>query len=231
MKKNSARVPLYEKLLKELKSQIVSGVYQKGDLLPSEKELIDAYGVSRITVRKTLSILAEMGFIETCQEKGSVVLFGPENSGSSDDFKRAVDEYYHDFMSSSNIRLLLEPEIARQAALMASREQVAHLKTLIKREEDERDVDEFHRAVAEILNNDKLNDMLGELIIYENSKASLGTIQPELQDEVGKVVESHHQKIYEAIRDRNPEFAYFYMKEHTLYMKKRYEEYFARMRE
>lgn len=92
-------------------------------------------------------------------------------------------------------------------------------------------MDEFHRAVAEILNNDKLNDMLGELIIYENSKASLGTIQPELQDEVGKVVESHHQKIYEAIRDRNPEFAYFYMKEHTLYMKKRYEEYFARMRE
>ena len=231
MTKTSERTPLYEKLLKELKGQIVSGAYQKGDLLPSEKELIETYGMSRITVRKTLSILAEMGFIETSQGRGSVVLFSPENSKSTDDFKKAVDEYYHDFMSSSEIRLLLEPEIARKAALTASREQVAHLKAAMKGTGDSVEVDEFHRAIAEILNNQKLNDMMEELFIFENSKASIGTIQPERQDEISKVVEMHHQKIYEAIRDRNPEFAYFYMKEHTLYMKDAYEEYFKRMKE
>ena len=36
---------------------IVQGIYKKGDLLPSEKELIEMTGVSRITVREALRLL------------------------------------------------------------------------------------------------------------------------------------------------------------------------------
>ena len=45
-------VKLYTQVLEQVKSMIAQGVYKKGDLLPSEKELIEMMGVSRITVRK-----------------------------------------------------------------------------------------------------------------------------------------------------------------------------------
>ena len=61
MAKQGGQTPLYEQVVKMVKDQIVSGVYSKGDLLPSEKEMIDNLGVSRITVRKALSILSLRG--------------------------------------------------------------------------------------------------------------------------------------------------------------------------
>ena len=45
-------VKLYTQVLEQVKSMIAQGVYKKGDLLPSEKELIEMMGVSRITVRQ-----------------------------------------------------------------------------------------------------------------------------------------------------------------------------------
>ena len=66
-------VKLYTQVLEQVKSMIAQGVYQKGDLLPSEKELIEMMGVSRITVRKALQILSEAGVIETRKGKGSFV--------------------------------------------------------------------------------------------------------------------------------------------------------------
>ena len=49
---------LYEQLVEQIKSMIAQGVYQKGSLLPSEKELMESTGVSRITVREALRILS-----------------------------------------------------------------------------------------------------------------------------------------------------------------------------
>ena len=66
-------VKLYTQVLEQVKSMIAQGVYKKGDLLPSEKELIEMMGVSRITVRKALQILSEAGVIETRKGKGSFV--------------------------------------------------------------------------------------------------------------------------------------------------------------
>jgi len=43
------RVPLYYKIESELKNRIFSGHYKSGDILPSERELIDMYKVSRLT--------------------------------------------------------------------------------------------------------------------------------------------------------------------------------------
>ena len=65
---------LYEQLVEQIKSMIAQGVYQKGSLLPSEKELMESTGVSRITVREALRILSQAGVIETRRGKGSYVL-------------------------------------------------------------------------------------------------------------------------------------------------------------
>lgn len=43
------RPKLYEQVVEQIKNMIVQGIYKKGDLLPSEKELFEMTGVSRIT--------------------------------------------------------------------------------------------------------------------------------------------------------------------------------------
>lgn len=63
------RPKLYEQVVERIKDMIVRGIYKKGDLLPSEKELIEMTGVSRITVREALRLLNEAGVIETRRGK------------------------------------------------------------------------------------------------------------------------------------------------------------------
>ena len=145
MAKKSVQIPLYEQVLKELKGKIVSGVYKKGDLLPSEKELIEEYGVSRITVRKTLALLAEMGFVETSKGRGSVVLFSFENISEHQGFAEAVEEYCESFMTATQIRSFLEPEVAREIAGKVEKEKLAHLRKSLKSKE-EHELEEFHRG-------------------------------------------------------------------------------------
>lgn len=164
MTKKSMQMPLYEQLLKELKGQIVTGVYKRGDLLPSEKELIDTYGISRITVRKALSILSELGFVETCKGKGSVVLFSQDSIGENRSFSEAVEEFRQKFMHSTQIRLLLEPEVARQAALTATKEQIEHIRACMKGEQKMKCLESFHQAIVSVLSNCELDDIMGEVV-------------------------------------------------------------------
>lgn len=66
--------PLYRQLQNNLKTQIISGVYREGDLLPSESELQQQYGVTRSTVRQALGELVREGYINKQQGKGSIVI-------------------------------------------------------------------------------------------------------------------------------------------------------------
>ena len=54
---------LYEKVYQDLFHRIERGDYAKGDQLPTEKELSEFYGVSRITMKKAMSILTEKGIV------------------------------------------------------------------------------------------------------------------------------------------------------------------------
>ena len=53
------KTTLYEQVARSLLSQIESGVYHKGDMLPCESKLIEQTGVSRVTVREALRRLAD----------------------------------------------------------------------------------------------------------------------------------------------------------------------------
>jgi DNA-binding LacI/PurR family transcriptional regulator len=50
---------LYEKVYDAIKSKILCGAYQEGDLLPSEREIGEQHNVDRTTVRKALKLLVE----------------------------------------------------------------------------------------------------------------------------------------------------------------------------
>ena len=66
-------VPLYARLSQILRSRITSGEYKPKDMLPTEDEISRAYGVSRITVREALRILADQGIIIRQSGRGTFV--------------------------------------------------------------------------------------------------------------------------------------------------------------
>ncbi|MEO1780787.1 GntR family transcriptional regulator [Enterococcus diestrammenae] len=65
---------LYIKIYNDLKEKITAGVYQIGDMIPPEKELTELYDVSRITIRRAVTMLAEDGIVERKSGVGTFVI-------------------------------------------------------------------------------------------------------------------------------------------------------------
>jgi GntR family transcriptional regulator len=66
-------VPLYHQIREELRARILDRTYAPHGKLPSESELMAAFGVSRITVRQALRDLHKEGLIFSIQGKGCFV--------------------------------------------------------------------------------------------------------------------------------------------------------------
>lgn len=60
----SGKKPLYCIIANDIKEKVEKGEYEAGNLLPTESELCEIYGVSRITVRKSMERLEEENVIE-----------------------------------------------------------------------------------------------------------------------------------------------------------------------
>jgi len=76
-----AILPLHKKVYEQLRKHITEGIYNEGDLLPSENELCSIHIATRPTIRKALDRLANEGFIIKQQGKGSIVKAAPKGIG------------------------------------------------------------------------------------------------------------------------------------------------------
>jgi GntR family transcriptional regulator len=75
-------LPRYARVAAEIKRRIEAGELAPGDLLPSEHQLAEAFGVSRPTVVRALSSLRHDGWIETRQGRGSLARGCPMLAGT-----------------------------------------------------------------------------------------------------------------------------------------------------
>ena len=67
-------IPLYYQLKEMLRSWITAGKFDTGGQVPPERELVEKYGVSRMTVRRALSELVNEGLLVREQGRGSFVV-------------------------------------------------------------------------------------------------------------------------------------------------------------
>jgi len=74
-------LPPYRRLYEMLRKNILDGIYQEGDQLPSENELSKLHNMARPTVRKSLDMLTHEGFIKKQQGLGSIVHKLPKGIG------------------------------------------------------------------------------------------------------------------------------------------------------
>ncbi|WP_418956848.1 GntR family transcriptional regulator [Streptomyces tritici] len=67
------RRPKYRRIADELRTAIDEGRYGPGDRLPGENDLMEAYGVARMTARQALSVLRDEGLAEARKGAGVFV--------------------------------------------------------------------------------------------------------------------------------------------------------------
>jgi GntR family transcriptional regulator len=73
--------PRYRQVAQTLISEIESGRYPVGDLMPTEMELCEQFGASRFTVREAIKQLVEMGLVSRQAGVGTKVLSAAARSG------------------------------------------------------------------------------------------------------------------------------------------------------
>jgi GntR family transcriptional regulator len=84
-------VPLYHQIFLQLRDEILSGQRPFGSALPTEQELSEIYGVSRITARRVLGELAQQNFVERKRRLGTRVIFESPAKPMEANIDQAVD--------------------------------------------------------------------------------------------------------------------------------------------
>jgi GntR family transcriptional regulator, transcriptional repressor for pyruvate dehydrogenase complex len=150
-----------ELLAHQIADDILSHELDGPAFLPSERELKDAYGVSRGTLREALRILESYGVltIRRGSNGGVVQPFRPDSMVRSLSFLLKLGG-----VSLSEVieaRLALEPLIVAQTAAHASKEEIQELEDMVDRIDDELDDQtsslfhgrEFHEALGRMSRN------------------------------------------------------------------------------
>lgn len=75
-------LPVYLRIAEHLTIEIGSGRLGAGDKLPTERRMAESYGVSMVTLRKALGIVAARGLIERRQGSGNYVAEGRRDLGT-----------------------------------------------------------------------------------------------------------------------------------------------------
>lgn len=83
--------PLYHQLFLMLRDEIVSGRRAFGEGVPTEAELSERHGVSRVTVRRALDELSNNGLVERRRRTGTRVTFQTPTQPLEADIDQAVE--------------------------------------------------------------------------------------------------------------------------------------------
>lgn len=64
---------LVERVVSKIKHDIMAGTLPPGSKLPPERDLAARFSVSRITIRTAISKLANLGFVQTMPQSGTII--------------------------------------------------------------------------------------------------------------------------------------------------------------
>ena len=95
--------PAYAQLANIIRRQIGEGIYRPGDQLPSEAKLCRRYGISPMTVRRSINLLADQGVVDTAQGRGTFVK--PLELGTANFDLQELQDLFTDG-SAADIKLL-----------------------------------------------------------------------------------------------------------------------------
>lgn len=207
-------------VIEQLKRSILQGRFKPGDRLPAERELAVQFRVSRATMREALRGLETVGFIMTRQG----VSGGPYVTDLS--FGHLVDAFLDLFMAEKitipdlhQVRLYIEPEVARLAALNATPAYSKRLREALEAEklpvrELLEDVDRkttIHFILAEMCGNNLFEAIVRSLMGLTRRVVEAVGPDPRTMHPAGM-----HRPIVEAVLARDPRAASEAMLKHAI---------------
>ena len=109
----------YQQLANALKEEILSGNLQKGDKLPSVRELVATYGVNKDTVQRALRSLKDESFIYSREKSGYYVLKNSE--------PKPLEEFEEDYsqLPIEDLRICFNQSLASAHDLKLTKEEQA----------------------------------------------------------------------------------------------------------
>ncbi|RFP01100.1 hypothetical protein BGC31_07235 [Komagataeibacter xylinus] len=202
-----------QELAERIMTAIAIGTYSPGEQLPSERELAEQQGVSRVTVRGALEIVREHGLL--CSRRGrgggTFVTDIDVNQATPGTTLRMLGKEIPRLKAFVDFRCLIAGLEARTAAERRSEEQVRTLNTILNRFlatddiVEARKIDiELHNFVTTMAGNKQLASLIAQL----NMKATLGFRAEPYLPEYLERVRAEHGELTKAIIDQDLERAF-----------------------
>lgn len=207
------RKALPEEIAQVLEREIADGTIKRGERLPTEAELAIQFGVSRNVLREAIARLKRDGLVQTRQGSGAFVSenppslayrIGTENLSALDDLRYVFE-----------LRTAVETGAAALAAERCTENQLAQIRDAVSEMADAvtNGADgvaadaAFHRAIAEASNNPYYRDFMIFLAVSVTQSIAAARHHSARFDEWTPKVQREHERIGQAIAERNPEAA------------------------
>lgn len=201
-----------EVLAEKLIEMIMTGLLRDGDVLPSERELAQLFGVSRETVRGALSQLTAHGLISVSHGsktriRASDAILDRFRATRPDEALQELNRFDIDSVFES--RIVVEAAIARRAAMRIDAEGIAKLERLLQAQSQlfgspvhfQLSDQNFHKLISEYAGNEILLRYAEELYAYGLN------IRRQVMVEEGAIERSYHEHghIVEALKRGDPD--------------------------
>jgi DNA-binding FadR family transcriptional regulator len=193
-----------EEIRRQIEDAIKNGDFGPGDRLPSERELVETFGVSRVSVREAIRSLEAIGLVRVYQGRGAFV--SDRRSGLGEPMARWLDLHRDEVLELLGVRGALDEYASALAAEGHDAAEVAAITTaheafMAQAANDASAADlvpldiDFHVAIAEASGNRLLYDLLSDLHSYLAESRYLALVVP------GRPARSaaEHARIVEAI--------------------------------
>ncbi len=183
-----APVRLADGVVAQLSEALLAGRLAPGEALPSEGRLAERFGVSKQVVREALRQLAAIGVVEIGQGRAPRVRT-PDAAPIARIWRFAVGRSREGLAEAVELRRIIEPQVARRAAVRANAAGVAALRAIDARQEAacgdvpawiEADLD-FHEHLAVLSANRlvrlqvaSLRPLTHEVMVLLNSRERRG---------------------------------------------------------
>ncbi|CAG9209395.1 GntR family transcriptional regulator [Paraburkholderia tropica] len=221
---------IYEQVSEKVRAEIRAGRYLPDSRLPSERELAAMFGVGRPAVREAIGALQNEGLVVTRRNSGTyvsedapTVLARTLSPTPSNENSLQAD---YSPSATLDVRLILEPAIARRAAAHRKRDPLAeHYLQQMETLTDVADAEEralwnnsdrlFHRQLAV---------MTGDVLLVKIAQEIADTMDQSLWKRIKddgiydpariRLYVAEHRLIYEAIVTGDADAAAFYVEQH-----------------
>ena len=221
---------VYEDIVKQIHNLIRKGKLKQGDQLPTERELVDTFKVSRASVREAIRYLESMQLVESRQGNGTYVIASSEEA-LVQPLASTLFLEKDNLMDIFSVRKIIEPQVAQLAAEKATASEINEMEEILQEQAENlaeglnltKTDSEFHNLLIQTAKNRVLERLfLAILDLLEQTREKYLQVEGRAQKSL-----KGHREILSAIKARNPMAARQAMRrhleevEHILFNKKK----------